>query len=218
MVINSFVSPVLLGVLSSSLVAIFLEYMRKPRLILDVVPPDDQKHSPSHPAREMRCLRVKVKNKDLPWLLRWMSRETATHCRAEVHFAFLEGAFVFAEAMIGRWSGSAEPVPMEGVIGDSRFLLWDPSRMALASEISIPAGEAENLDVVVRCDADTEAFGWNNQSYQPPLWKNPRWKLDKGRYLVRVTIRTSGSKVERTYHLNNDGQRQNFRLQDSADQ
>jgi hypothetical protein len=212
-ILNSFVLPVLLGVLSSLLVVMFVEYMRKPTLMLDVSPPDDQKHGSDHPAREMRCLRVRVSNKDLPPALRWMRRETAAHCRASVRFEFLEGASVFSEAMSGRWAASPEPVPMEALIGATKFQIWDPNRMAMASEMSIPAGESEELDIAVRCDSDAESYGWNNQSYQPPYWKNPRWKLDKGRYRVRVTIRSAGSKVERAFHMNNDGRRQDFLLQ-----
>jgi hypothetical protein len=98
-------------------------------------------------------------------------------------------------------------------MGTTKFQIWDPNRMAMASEMSIPAGESEDLDIAIRCDSDAEAYGWNNQSYQPPFWKNPRWKLDKGRYRVRVTVRSAGSKVERLFHLNNDGQRTDFRLQ-----
>ena len=212
-ILDSFVLPVLLGVLSSLLVVMFVEYMKKPALTMDVATPDDQNHGPDHPAREMRCLRVKVTNKDLHRTLRWMRRETAEHCRADVRFEFLEGAPVFAATMNGRWTASPEPIPMEAQIGETKFQVWDPNRMAMASEMSIPAGETEELDVAVRCDSDAEAYGWNNQSYQPPFWKNPRWKLDKGRYRVRVTIRSAGSKVERLFHMNNGALRQDFQLQ-----
>jgi len=181
-VLNSFVLPVLLGVVSSLVVVMLVEYMRRPTLTLGVAQPDDQCHGADHPAQKMRCLRVRVANKGLPRAFTWMSRETAVHCRASVSFEFLEGASVFSEGMNGRWAGSPEPVPLMADIGGSKFQIWDPNRMAMASEMSIPAGEHEDLDIAVRCDLDAEACGWNNQSYQPPYWKNPRWRLEKGHY------------------------------------
>lgn len=211
-ILNSFVLPVLLGVVSSLLVVMFVEYMRKPTLALEISAPDDQKHNSDHPAREMRCLRVRVTNTDLPWALRWMRRETAAHCRANVRFEHLDGTSLFGEGMNGRWAASPEPVPLEALFGTSRLQIWDANRMSMTSETSIPAGESEELDIAVRCDADADAYGWSNQSYQPPFWKNPRWRIDRGKYQVRVTVRSGGAKVERLFRLDNDGQRSDFHL------
>jgi hypothetical protein len=80
--------------------------------------------------------------------------------------------------------------------------------------MSIPAGEQEELDIAVRCDDEVEAYGWNNESYQNN-WRNSQWKLEKGRYIVEVTVRSAGGKVSRRFVLNNDLSREEFRLEEA---
>lgn len=93
--------------------------------------------------------------------------------------------------------------------------VWDPARMSLVSKMDIPAGEQEDLDVVVRCDDDDDCFGFNNDSYRTN-WKNDQWKLPKGRYLVEVTVRSAGQKISATFGLNNDSRRDQFRLETAS--
>ena len=91
--------------------------------------------------------------------------------------------------------------------------IWDPNLgLSALSRIDIPPGESEILDLAVRCDEDEDAIGWNNESYNPPLWKNPRWKLQKGRYLVSVTVRSAGQRWAADFDLNNQISRGEFLL------
>ena len=43
-------------------------------------------------------------------------------------------------------------------------------------------------------------------------WRNPEFKLPKGRYLVKVTIRSAGEDVSQVFTLENSVARQHFRL------
>jgi hypothetical protein len=70
----------------------------------------------------------------------------------------------------------------------------------------------EDLDLAVRCDDDTEAYGWNNESYWSG-WKNKKWTLGKGRYMIEVTVRSAGQKVVGRFLLNNDHGRDQFRIE-----
>jgi hypothetical protein len=131
----------------------------------------------------------------------------------------LDGRNYFTEAMPARWTGSPEPTPLRGVLGTpgnpgkitGDLILWDAARMSVISKMDIPAGEQEDLDISVRLDADSDAYGFNNESYQFN-WRHPRWKLPKGRYLVAITIRSEGQKLSGEFLMNNDLDRDQFRL------
>src|SRR5438876_10202711 len=100
---------VVLGVISSFVIVFLVEWQRQPSLVLLIPPPSDQNYAgrPT-PAQIMRCLRVRVRNRELPFLLRWMKREAARSCLGTVHFKYLDVTNYFTEAMPARWSGSAE--------------------------------------------------------------------------------------------------------------
>jgi len=191
----------------------FIEWARKPRLYLHIAPPSDQEYGDGvHPARVMRCLRIRVQNEELPKLLRWMRRESATSCLGTIRFLYYpDGKSLFTEDMPARWAGSPEATPLRGSIGRGVPIeIWDTSRLTIISKMDIPPGEQEDLDLAVRCDDDTEAYGWNNESYWSG-WKNKKWTLAKGRYMIAV--RSAGQKVVGRFLLNNDHGRDQFRIE-----
>jgi hypothetical protein len=209
---------VLLGVISSLIVAMFVEWQRKPRLIVSIPPVSVQPYpSGQFPCNVMSCARIRVRNQDLPSWLRWMRRESAENCLATIRFLYLDGTSFFKDPMPGRWAGSPEATPLRGSLhsGHSATMIeiWDTSRLSIISKIDIPAGEQEDLDIAVRCDNDVEAYGYNNDSYQH-AWKNKNWMLPKGRFIVEVTIRSAGEKMVRRFRLNNDLTRDQFRLEE----
>jgi hypothetical protein len=108
-----------------------------------------------------------------------------------------------------RWSGSIEPpiAAAGGVVIDSEWLRSLHRR-------DIQPGEEEPMDVAARFDDDRSCFGWSNENYfSDPPWRNPRWELGPGRYIVRVEIRTSGQKFVDYFRLCNESTRDSFRLE-----
>ena len=204
---------VILGVIASLIVVYFVESRKKPSLKLVLAAPSDQQYDKGYPATIMRCLRIRVKNEELPKWLRWMKRESAHDCLATIRFLYFpDGRKIFTEDMAGRWAGSPEATPITGMVGINRLTIWDPTRLGIISKMNIPAGEQEDLDIAVRCDDELDAYGWNNESYQNE-WRTPKWKLEKGRYIVEVTVRSAGQKVSRRFLINNDLGREEFRLE-----
>jgi hypothetical protein len=205
------------GAIIAVIITIAVENLRRPRLTLSVeVPPHDGIYQ-NAPAKDMRSLRVRLFNKPLPYWARWMVRAPALQCRGSITFHRSNGQDVFGKAMPGRWCGSPEPVPIQGVTskGD-QFQMFDLVRLTSESRIDVYPGEGELLDVAVRLDNDVECFGWNNDSYFcQPLWRNPSWRLERGHYLVRVTITSSGQKCVGTFELVNDAGRTDFHLKPS---
>jgi len=206
----------IIGILGSIGTAFFVEYMRRPRLRLSIEKPElDNRYTLQQPAQLARFLRVYLENKPLPRWVGWMVGAPALQCRATITFHHLnDGQKVFDKTMTGRWSGSPEPValPVVGPQGQ-QFQLIDFSRFNIESRIDVYPGERELLDIAVRFDNDDECYGWNNEAYFcQPMWRNPAWKLDKGRYLVKVIITSSGQKCIDFFRISNDVTRTDFRL------
>lgn len=174
---------------------------------------------PTHSIEEMRSLRVSVLNEPLPVWAKWMVRAPALQCRATITFHHLiDGRNFFGRAMEGRWAGSPEPLPLP-VIGPQgqQFQVLDFTRLTLKSRIDIYPGQTQVLDIANRPDNDDECYGWNNETYfATPPWRNPNWKLPRGRYLLTVIISSSGQEVADFFHLANDGLRRDFRLEPAS--
>ena len=161
---------VILGAIIAILITITVESLRRPslRLIIEQPPCDmDYRGGPPRPAQQVRYLRLRLFNKPLPWWARWMQRSPALQCRGAITFHHHDdGQNVFGRAMTVRWSGSPQPIPLEGVTPQGeRFQILDPMRLTTDSRIDVYPGETELLDVAVRLDEDEQCYGWNNEAY-----------------------------------------------------
>ena len=113
-----------------------------------------------------------------------------------------------------RFAISPQPLPMEVVIGNMRGVVLDPSRLTSDSRIDVYPGETTPLDVAVKFDGEADAYGWSNLSYvSDPPWRHPDWKLPPGRFLLAVTVFSSGQKCEGLFRLLNEGGPKDFRLE-----
>jgi hypothetical protein len=205
----------IISILTSAAVAIFVEFMRRPRLKLSIETPTHENAPPPQPIREMRTVRVWVSNETLPGWAKWMERAPALQCRATISFHHLDGQKVFERAMEGRWAGSLEPVtlPVVGPEGQ-QFEVLDFARLTLESRMDIYPGQTQLLDIANRPDDDEVCYGWNNEAYfSTPRWRNPKWQLPKGRYLVKIAIGSSGQQFTDCFRLRNDMTRKDFRLE-----
>jgi hypothetical protein len=204
-----------LGTLGSIGTAISIEWLRRPRLEFSIEdPPEDRGRIPTEPGVPVRFLRVMVLNRPLGYLFKWMLRVPALDCHATISFHHLDGKLVFPQPMVGRWAGSPEPAPIQifTARGDE-LRMFDPVRLRTGSQIDIFPGRIEALDVAFRAGEEVDCYGWNNEAYfSIPQWRNPKWKLDRGRYLVKVVLRASGQEQISSFHLINEGQRRTFRL------
>ncbi len=207
----------IIGGLASIGTAIGVEYLRRQKLMLSIEkPPYDRTYRPNAPATYVRFLRVKLFNEPPPSWAEWMVRAPALQCRATITFHhLLDGQNVFGRSMDGRWASTPEPVPIPVVNSQGvQFQMLDFTRLTLESRIDVYPGESELLDIAARCDNDVECYGWNNEQYfSTPLWRNPNWKLDSGRYLVKAVIKSSGQKYLGFFRLVNDVSRTDFRLE-----
>jgi hypothetical protein len=203
----------ILGAIIAALVTILVEYLRRPKLKLNIGPIEEQDYS-NRPAKHKRALRLKLENLSLPKWASWMSRNPAMQCGGIITFHHLDGQNIFGRTMTIRWPDSPEPTPLTFHFEGKKAAIVDPARITLEQRMDIFPAEAELIDVVCRFDNDEECYGWNNESYfSEPLWKNPNWRLSKGRYLVRAIIFSSGQKCTELFRLINDVGIGDFRLE-----
>ena len=205
-----------LGALCSFAIVVWTEFLKKPRLTIDVVPPRDHSYGGNAIAKDARWLEVLVSNEPPAKSLFWVLRQPAVRCQATVSFHHVDGHKVFVDRMPARWSDTPEPFDNFFVNGQ-QVHIPDIHRMFLPSEVDIPAGVSEKFGIAGRFDNDDACYGWTAQSYvSKPPWRNSKWKLDKGDYLVHVVVRSSGQKAEATFRLANSAQRCDFRLDETA--
>jgi len=209
-----------LGALLSILASIYIEFKRKPKLHLEIEdPPSDRTFSPPQP-RNARFVRVQLCNDPMPRPLRWLGREAAMHCNGHIQFHhFADGAPVFSKPMPIRWAGSDEPLSFYPMPSGPPVSMLDQAKYNAAFYRNCYPGTSEPIDVAARFDDDEECYGWSNESYRRGKgWRNPDWRLQKERYLVTVTVLSSGETVSSVFQLENSVGRLDFRLMPASDE
>ena len=197
---------------------ICIEYLRRPHLKLSIGPPEEDDYD-DRPAKHKRAIRLKVENLPLQKWAIWMLRNPALQCGGYITFHHIDGQNVFGRSMVIRWPDSPQPIPSTFHFDGKKGYIVDPTRLTLEQRIDVFPGECANIDVACRYDNDEECYGWNNESYfSDPLWRNPSWKLSKGRYLVYISIISSGQKCTGLFRLINDVGIKDFRLENALPQ
>lgn len=217
---------VILGAILSIGITIWVEYLGKPKLKFRASHVNDVDYSrlpEKRPATNARFLSLVIENKRLSLPFRWLSRNAALQCHATIDFFHLDGQNVFGRNMIGRWLGSAEPIPAIQISGEGiniEKIVVSGGQQATSSTINdIYPGEKANLDIAARFDRDIVCYGWNDEGYfSNPLWRNPKWELPSGRYIVKVELVSSGDKSVGYYRLVNDVDISSFRLEEAREE
>jgi hypothetical protein len=199
-----------LGAFLSILASIAIEYQRKPKLHLAIESPTWQNTFPGD-IKSGTFARVYLSNESMPQPLRWLGRSAAYQCAGHVQFHHLDGAPIFAKPMPIRWARSDEPISYQRLPDDSISQLFDPAKYNAAFRRDCFPGTSELIDIAARFDNDEDCFGWSNDSYVKG-WRNAEYRLPKGRYLVTVTVYSSGDRVEDVFELENSVAREHFRL------
>ena len=209
------IASIVAGGIITILVTISVEVLRRPKLRLAARNTVDATYADERPAKKGRYLCVDLINDPLPWFARWMSRGAALQCAGIITFHnVVDGQRFFAREMPVRFSRTPEPVPVQLKVGEAIIAFFDPSRANAESRIDVYPGESTPLDVAVKFESEDEAYGWSNLNYfSKPPWRNPDWKLPRGRYLVEITISSSGQKCRGLFRLLNEAGPMDFRLE-----
>lgn len=207
------------GAVLSLVISIIIENQRKPKLSFRIEDPPSDNEYPNSPAKKARFLRIQLWNSEMPKIFRWLSRESAMQCNADIQFLHLEDlAPVFNKKVPARWSGSDEPIsPQIHPKTGEQVPQFDISKYNAAFRRNCYPGTKETIDIVARFDADEDCYVWTNENYIKG-WRNNDHKLSKGRYYVIVTVYSSGEKTRGYYKLENSVSVKDFRLIDVNDE
>jgi hypothetical protein len=205
----------MLGAILAILTTISIELLRKPSLQINTYKAGEGTYT-DRPAKKARFLYLEIENRQLPKIFKWISRNAALQCHGTITFHHLDGTDVFGRSMQIRWTNLPEPSPIILLIGDKVSKIFDPRKFDHFSRVDVYPGESEIMNVASRFDEDEECFGWSNESYySEPLWRNQNWKLPKGRYLIHISVVSSGEKCEGLFRLINDVGINDFRIEKS---
>lgn len=208
-----------LGALLSLLANIYIEYQRKPKFHFEIEdPPLDS--NPVGDIREARFLRVLLCNNPMPRILKWLGRNAALQCFGDIQFHHLEdGVAVFSRPMPIRWAGSDEPLTYQALPDGKIAQLFDATKFNSSFHRNCFPGTKELIDIAARFDDDEDCYGWTSENYLPGKgWRNPDWKLPKGRFLVHITVHSSGEIASAIFQLENSVARKHFRLNTPSQQ
>jgi hypothetical protein len=185
-----------------------IEIQTRPRLTITLGQPGqitegDPLHRPLS-----TWLHIQVHNKNVPKWLAWVYHgEPALTCQAWITFYHLDGHRVFDREMKARWSGSDQP--KVEIINTKEGQL--ARLVGVQDSFDIPPGDQTDVDIVFRAKEEEDCFGWNNESYLHN-WRHPSWKLEKGRYIARIRIKTGGQEYTNAFLIANDVAYSDFRL------
>lgn len=201
------------GAVLSLVISIIIENQRKPKLSFTIEdPPIDNEYS-NAPVKTARFLRVQLWNNEMPKMFRWLNRESAMHCNADIQFLHFDDLTpVFHKRIPARWAGSDEPIspqidPKTGAL----VSLFDVSKYNAAFRRNCYPGTKETIDIVARFDSDEDCYVWTNDNYLKG-WRNTEVKLPRGRYYVILTVYSSGEKIRGYFKLENSVSDKDFRL------
>lgn len=207
-------SSIVIGGLITILTAIVIEYYRRPKLEFEIANPV-VKDLINCPVKKAKWLLVKVTNNKLPSIFFWMSRNPAIQCHGYITFYRIDGQKVFSNKMPIKWSNKPPSIAISVKMDNGQFInVIDPVGNYFAENIY--PGESVNIDTVAKHDDDENCFGWTweNENTDPKKWfRNKSWELNKGLYLIKISIQTSGDKFEKCYRIINDLNFDNFRLE-----
>jgi hypothetical protein len=177
-----------IGSIPALLFALWVERQRMPKLKIiasEEANADNTYQAPNaHMGQRWKFFRVLVENKAFVFPFNWIPRQTAENCRAKIEFSKI-GTENLSFSMNGRWASTPEipHVPNDAIL---KLLYPDP--------VTIPVDEKEYLDVITKYENDKEAYGWNNEAYFHD-WRTPSYKLERGKYSVKITITTQNGKT-----------------------
>ncbi|MGA3182707.1 MAG: hypothetical protein ABSF38_20475 [Verrucomicrobiota bacterium] len=198
----------LIGCVFGLSVALFVERNRKPKLSLTTKQTDTHPGPP--PCRGVGVSLVNTKPKPL---FAWFThREPALRASATIEFMTSDRRPFIKKLMQGRWTSSPQPPELY----DLKTNQLSPYNRQNLQFREIYPGVVEGIDVAIRFQGEDDCFGYSNASYDQPQERHkrdPAFRLEKGEYIVQVTITYSGGTLTNSFRLRNDVPYNEFRLE-----
>ncbi len=192
------------------LVVLWLERQRRPSLSMKVGEPGGIGEGDPLGRPQTKWPHIQIHNRNVPRWLSWVYRgEPALACRAWITFHHFDGHRIFDREMNVRWSETPEPTTEVINTTDKGQVV---RLVGMQDTTDIQPGEYVNVDVVVKFKDESDCFGWNNESYLHG-WRHPAWKLEKGRYIAKIRVKSGGKEYTDAFLIANDVPFEDFRLE-----
>lgn len=209
LVLNFFIS--LAASISTVFIVLFLiERQRKPILSIRI----EKGHivgGRGDPLKRpaLNMLTVEVHNNPQPRYVSWFHEQTPVLVyNGLITFHHLDGHRVFAREMHAAWGDRDNP-NLEMTETEQGIAL---KIVNVQESINIPAGESTRVRIVIKQADMDECYGWTHESYLHN-WLHPEWRLEKGRYIVKLAFKASGRTFEDAFLIVNDVPYTDFRLE-----
>jgi hypothetical protein len=194
----------LFGIAASTIAWVISEYLARPFLRIEVDQNRAQGQSPNNPPHEFYHVRVA----NLP--ARWPvpGRRPAWACTATIEVFGEDGTRRINGEIAGRWTSQPEPllpVVAQGQVGN----VLDPARVMQARRIDVHGHATEPMSIAFKFEGEPDCYIFTNESYVFPRWQNPAWRLEQGRYRVRVTVFYERGFAQQDFELRNGGSSRN---------
>lgn len=210
----SFMTSVVGGLMASIVIFALIERRRRPKLLMKICKPHllgGENDALKRPFSKNLC--VRIYNERTPAIINLVyDRSPAFACRAWISFYHLDGSPVYDREMTARWSDTSQPEFNSSTIEGRTYVT--PKKVQ--ETYDIPAGRSTEVHLLIRYKDDEECYGWSNESYIVAQtrgdWRNPYWKLSKGRYIVKIRVETNGREFEDAFMVFNDVPFDDYRL------
>jgi len=187
------------------ILALLIDRSRMPKIKIEIKDSANSDNTYSNgrynAGQRWKFFRVLIRNKQFPFVFRWLIRQTAENCRAKINIIGIDNTTNIT--FKGRWASTPELPFLDKDSAIIKLLEPDP--------ITLISGQEEFLDIIAKYEHDEAAYGWNNEAYFNQ-WKTPAYKLGRGKYKINVVINTQngissskifylvvGEKIEETY-------------------
>jgi hypothetical protein len=201
----------LVALMLSTFVTMLLEHNRRPKLSLAIKKTELKKTIHATKPAQFWSVGLSLLNKaPSRWTAWFTTREAALRAQATIKFYNSDGVILIF-TMQGRWTSSPQPPELL----DLRTNQLSPFTRENLRFLEIYPGKEEGIDVAVRFVGEEICYGFSTDSYCQDLWHNPNSKLEKGQYIVEVTVQHSGGKpLSKRFRLRNDGLEKDFTLEE----
>jgi len=189
-----------ISLLSSFLMVLLVQKIKKPQLEMRI---GDYS---LHDQNSMKIVHIRVRNRPVKYLSRFMNRDFATNCRAHIKVRDASTCQLIKEFHELKWASNPEPLKYEWKGEGAWAIMQDPALMMTAGVKNL--GERwEDLDIAVKREHDQEFYV--NTPHNYPLNLKPReTRVDARRCFIDVIIDyDNGVSEQKRFYLRNDSTR-----------
>ncbi len=134
-----------------------------------------------------------------PLIVENNGKTTAYETETYISFKSHGGKKLFS--LNGKWAGG--PQPLGPLQKSGRARVW-PALKPLSERTSLKEGDSERFCLVIK-DSEPYCYAFNADSYGFKKYKNPQWRLPKGKFIAEVEVRADNAKKLSKFLVENKG-------------